>query len=149
MKKLFAVLLLFSFCLPLLADPGLIRLANAVIDPSSPKIAGAETIGSSPTAEGQYQFIVQPERNFSATDMQEIAALGLKKIGLIPPNAYIFLASKDQIKTLEEIFPLIYCGEYKPEYKIVSLGFQNRITSTEQRPAPPEPSSKKSPRWFR
>ena len=63
--------------------------------------------------------------------MQEIAALGLKKIGLIPPNAYIFLASKDQIKTLEEIFPLIYCGEYKPEYKIVSLGFQNRITSTD------------------
>ncbi len=131
MKKLFAVLLLFSFCLPLLADPGLIRLANAVIDPSLPKVAGAKTIGSSPTAEGQYQFIVQPERNFSAADMQEIAALGLKKIGLIPPNAYIFLASKDQIKTLEEIFPLIYCGEYKPEYKIVSLGFQNRITSTD------------------
>lgn len=131
MKKLFAILLLCSLSLPLLADPGLIRLANAVIDPSSPKIAGAETIESSPTAEGQYQFIVQPERNFSAADMQEIAALGLKKIGLIPPNAYIFLASKDQIKTLEEIFPLIYCGEYKPEYKIVSLGFQNRITSTD------------------
>ena len=131
MKKLFAILLLCSLCVPLSADPGLIRLANAVIDPSLPKVAGAETIVSSPTAEGQYQFIVQPERNFSAAEMQEIAALGLKKIGLIPPNAYIFLASKDQINSLGEIFPLIYCGEYKPEYKIVSLGFQNRITSTD------------------
>ena len=131
MKKLFAILLLCSLSLPLSADPGLIMLANAVIDPSSPKIAGAETIESSPTADGKYQFIVQPEKNFSSAELKELKELGFVKIGVIPPNAYIFLASKDQIKELGEIFPLLYCGEYKPEYKIVSLGFQKRIASTD------------------
>jgi len=131
MKKLSTILLLCSFCLSLSADPGLIRLANAVIDPSMPQIAGAETIESSPTADGKYQFIVQPEKNFSSAELKELKELGFVKIGVIPPNAYIFLASKDQIKELGEIFPLLYCGEYKPEYKIVSLGFQKRIASTD------------------
>jgi len=119
-KKFVFALLFFAVSLSLSADPGPIRLANAVIDPSMPQIAGAETIESSPTAEGQYQFIVQPETNFSAAEMKKIKALGLKKIGLIPPNAYIFLATKTQIKTLGETFPLLFTGEYKPGYKLVT-----------------------------
>lgn len=118
MKKLIAIILFSSLSLTLLADPGLIRLSNATIDPASPKVANAETFSASPTANGKYQFIVQPEKNFSPAELKEIKELGLTKIGTIPPNAYIFLASKAQIKELGESFPLLYCGEYKPEYKV-------------------------------
>lgn len=120
MKKaiVFAVSAMLS--VSLFADPGLIKLDRATIDPSAPKVASVESLEAFPTAEGQYQFIVQPERNFSAAEMKEITALGLKKIGLIPPNAYIFLATKTQIKTLGETFPLLFTGEYKPGYKLVT-----------------------------
>ncbi|MBR5946093.1 S8 family serine peptidase, partial [bacterium] len=118
MKKLIAIILFSSISLTLLADPGLIRLSSATIDPTSPKVANAETLASSPTAEGKYQFIVQPEKNFSVAELKELKELGLTKIGTIPPNAYIFLANKEQIKELGEIFPLLYCSEYKPEYKV-------------------------------
>lgn len=120
MKKaiVFAVFAMLS--VSLFADPGLIKLDRATIDPSAPKVASVESLEAFPTAEGQYQFIVQPERNFSAAEMKEITALGLKKIGLIPPNAYIFLATKTQIKTLGETFPLLFTGEYKPGYKLVT-----------------------------
>ena len=120
MKK--AVIFAFSAMLSvsLFADPGLIKLDRATIDANAPKVASVESLEASPTAEGQYQFIVQPETNFSAAEMKKIKALGLKKIGLIPPNAYIFLATKTQIKTLGETFPLLYTGEYKPGYKLVT-----------------------------
>lgn len=120
MKKaiVFAVSAMLS--VSLFADPGLIKLDRATIDSKAPKVAGVESLEASPTAEGQYQFIVQPETNFSAAEMKKIKALGLKKIGLIPPNAYIFLATKTQIKTLGETFPLLYTGEYKPGYKLVT-----------------------------
>lgn len=120
MKKaiVFAVSAMLS--VSLFADPGLIKLDRATIDPSAPKVASVESLEAFPTAEGQYQFIVQPETNFSAAEMKEIKALGLKKIGLIPPNAYIFLATKTQIKTLGETFPLLFTGEYKPGYKLVT-----------------------------
>ncbi|MBR5901433.1 S8 family serine peptidase [bacterium] len=118
MKKLFAIIFLSSLSLSLLADPGLIRLSNATIDPASPKVANAETFQASPTASGKYQFIVQPENNFSSAELKEIKELGLIKIGTIPPNAYIFLATKEQVKELGELFPLLYCSEYKPEYKV-------------------------------
>ncbi len=120
MKKaiVFAVSAMLS--VSLFADPGLIKLDKATIDPSAPKTASVESLEASPTADGQYQFIVQPETNFSAAEMKKIKALGLKKIGLIPPNAYIFLATKTQIKTLGETFPLLYTGEYKPGYKLVT-----------------------------
>ena len=120
MKKaiVFAVSAMLS--VSLFADPGLIKLDRATIDPKALKVASVESMEASPTAEGQYQFIVQPETNFSAAEMKEIKALGLKKIGLIPPNAYIFLATKTQIKTLGETFPLLFTGEYKPGYKLVT-----------------------------
>jgi Subtilisin-like serine proteases len=120
MKKaiVFAVSAMLS--VSLFADPGLIKLDRATIDPKALKVASVESMEASPTAEGQYQFIVQPETNFSAAEMKKIKALGLKKIGLIPPNAYIFLATKTQIKTLGETFPLLYTGEYKPGYKLVT-----------------------------
>ena len=121
MKKLIAIILFSSLSLTLLADPGLIRLSSATINPASPKVANAETLDSSPTAEGKYQFIVQPEKNFSSAELKEIKELGLTKIGTIPPNAYIFLASKEQIKELGEVFPLLYCSEYKPEYKVALI----------------------------
>ena len=118
MKKLIVIILFSSLSLSLLADPGLIRLSNATIDPASPKVANAETFTASPTASGKYQFIVQPEKNFNAAELKEIKEMGLTKIGTIPPNAYIFLATKGQIKELSELFPLLYCSEYKPEYKV-------------------------------
>ncbi len=118
MKKLAFCFLFLIFSLSLLADPGLIRLSSATIDPASPQVAGAETFKSSPNASGKYQFIVQPEKNFSPSELKEICEMGLIKIGTIPPNAYIFLAKKAQIKELGECFPLLYCSEYKPEYKV-------------------------------
>lgn len=62
MKKLAVIFLFGAASLCLTADPWLIKLANCVIDPSSPNVAGLETLESSPTAEGQYQFIVQLEK---------------------------------------------------------------------------------------
>lgn len=116
-KGAFALLFLIpSLSLP--ADPGLIKLANGVIDPSRPEIAGAGTLEASPAKEGRYLFIAQPEKNFTSAELGEIKELGLVKVGTVPPNAYIFLASSAQIKELGENFPLLFVGEYKPEYKV-------------------------------
>ena len=78
MKKLIAIILFSSLSLSVLADPGLISLSNATIDPASPKVANAETFTSSPTASGKYQFIVQPEKNFSAAELKELTSLSIR-----------------------------------------------------------------------
>ncbi|MBQ3894098.1 MAG: S8 family serine peptidase, partial [Clostridia bacterium] len=126
MKKLLVAFLFSAASLSLTADPGLIKLNKTTIDPSAAKTASSRSLEASPTSAGQYQFIVQPKSNFSAAELKEIKEMGLVKIGLIPPNAYIFLATEAQIKALGEVFPLLYTGEYKPEYKTL---FDNQKTA--------------------
>ncbi len=62
MKKLAVIFLFGAASLILTADPGLIKLDRATIDANAPKVAGVESLEAFPTAEGQYQFIVQPEK---------------------------------------------------------------------------------------
>lgn len=62
MKKLAVVFLFGAASLALSADTGLIRLAKTTIDPNAPKAAYVQAPEACPTAAGQYQFIVQPEK---------------------------------------------------------------------------------------
>ena len=118
-KQAFSLLFLIS-SLSLLADPGVIRLRDNTIDPNDPAIQSTAEPKCYPTASGKYQYIVQPKRNFSFTELKTVESLGVKITGFFPPNAYLALAAPDEISNLKTQFEIIYASEYLPEYKVVS-----------------------------
>ena len=119
MKKPYSIFLfILAWNFVLLADPGLIQLRENTIDPSTPKTFSAALPQCSPTAQGRYQFILQPSKNFSFEETLEIENLGIKIVGTIPPNAYIILATPEELTFLKARFEIEYSGEYLPEYKI-------------------------------
>ena len=118
-KRAFALLFLIS-SLTLLADPGVIRLRDNTIDPNDPAIQSEAEPKCAPTVSGKYQYIVQPKKNFSFTELKTVESLGVKITGFFPPNAYLALAAPGEISNLKTHFEIIYVGEYLPEYKVGS-----------------------------
>ena len=118
MKKLSIGLFVWILGLSLFADPGVICLRDNTIDPASPKLQSQAEPVCFPTASGQYQFIVQPAKNFSVEETKQIEGLGIKFIGTVPPNAYIVLASREELGSLKERFSILFSCEYLPEYKM-------------------------------
>ena len=94
MKKIFLILLATA-ALSALADPGLIKLREFEIDPSAASVNSVSETQCAPTSSGEYQFIVQPEKNFSAKEREAISEMGLKIVGFLPPTAYIMLGTKE------------------------------------------------------
>ncbi|MBO7447925.1 hypothetical protein J6U78_06300, partial [bacterium] len=119
MKKLSLLALLF--CLSVLADPGKIYLANAVIDPEAPEINSIGAVCSLSSA-GTRLYVVQPESNFTPKDRESAKALGIIFRGNIPPNAYLIEAGESAIAALKQRFSILYAGEFLPEYKLLYPG---------------------------
>jgi len=117
MKSRFLFITALLFTTTVIADPGIIKLQETSINASQNMILENQKMVSLPTAAGEFQFIVQPLKNFSASDLDEIKAIGVSVIGIIPPNAYIVMGSKEEIDLLANKFELIYTSEYLPEYK--------------------------------
>ena len=120
MKKVVIFTFSAMLNLSLFADPGLIQLRDNTLDPASYQLQSQVEPVCSPTASGQYQFIVQPAKNFSVEETKQIEGLGIKFIGTVPPNAYIVLASPGELGSLKERFPILFSCEYLPEYKMES-----------------------------
>ena len=116
MKKTFTLLLLAA-SISAFADPGLIRLRENVIDPSAPQMQSVLTPECQSTAAGKYQYLIQPDKNFSTEEMKLIEDAGIVFVGIIPPNAYQILAGTKELEALKEQYELLYVGEYLPEYK--------------------------------
>ena len=119
MKKLSLLALLF--CLSVLADPGKIYLANAVIDPEAPEINSIGAVCSLSSA-GTRLYVVQPESNFTPKDRESAMALGIIFRGNIPPNAYLIEAGESELAALKQRFSILYAGEFLPEYKLLYPG---------------------------
>lgn len=133
MKKIFLILLATA-ALSALADPGLIKLREFVIDPSAASVSSVSETQCAPTTAGEYQFIVQPEKNFSAQEREAIGAMGLKIVGFLPPTAYIMLGTREALENLEESSKILYSSEYLPVYK-TSAFFRNTVSSLEDKDA--------------
>ena len=116
MKKTILLSLLLG-ALTLAADPGLIRLRNGVVNSASLSFMSKEKSFSEPDSLGRRQYLIQPEKNFTNKERTDIKESGVAFIGFVPPNAYIVLATPENIGALEEKYPLLYVGEYLPEYK--------------------------------
>ena len=110
------------------ANPGVIKLSECTIDPSAASVALASAFECAPTDLGEYQFIVQPEKNFDAQELETVESLGLKVIGHLPPNAYIMLGTKEALEKLCESSKILFSAEYRPEYKTSSL-FRNKVSA--------------------
>lgn len=110
------------------ANPGVIKLSECTIDPSAASVAASSAFECAPTALGEYQFIVQPEKNFDAQELKTVESLGLKVIGHLPPNAYIMLGTKEALGRLCETKNILFSTEYRPEYKTSSL-FRNKVSA--------------------
>ncbi|MBR5624524.1 S8 family serine peptidase [bacterium] len=117
MRKIIALLALFAAG-TLLAEPGLIRLRGKVIDPKAPVLAALGKSASTPDSKGRSQYIVQPKALFKNEERAMIREAGIVFLGFIPPDAYIILAGEKELADLEKMFPLNYCCEYLPEFKI-------------------------------
>ena len=116
---------LVSAAVLVIADPGIIQLQETSIDASQLSVLENQKLISSPTSTGKYQFIIQPQKNFSSQEFSEINSIGISLIGIIPPNAYIMLASKENVALLKNRFDLLYAGEYLPEYKTEMTFFKS------------------------
>lgn len=116
MKKIL-LLSLLALSLEAFADPGLIRLRETVIDPESASVEGVPEMKCAPTAQNEYQFIVQPKRNFSYEESEAIEKMGIVFTDFFPPNAYHMLATMEELEELKARFEILYAGEYLPEYK--------------------------------
>ena len=115
MKRILIPLLLGA--LVSAADPGLIRLRDVSLDPSAPSIMAKGEKLCAPNRNGCYQYLIQPEKNFTNKERSALEEAGVSFIGFVPPNAYIVLASPEDLKGLEEKHTLLYVSEYLPEYK--------------------------------
>ena len=116
MKKSILITLLLG-TLVSAADPGLIRLRDVSLDPSAPSIMAKGEKLCSPDRNGCYQYLIQPEKNFTNKERAALEEAGVSFIGFVPPNAYIVLATPENLKRLEEKHTLLYVSEYLPEYK--------------------------------
>ena len=119
MKKTFLLLLSFV-SLSVLADPGLIRLRETVIDPESAVLSAVSEPKCAPTSNGKFQYILQPAQNFDEDELEVVESLGVEIVGFFPPNAYHVLCSGEELETLKSQFEILYAGEYLPEYKTES-----------------------------
>ena len=116
MKKSILITLLLG-ALVSAADPGLIRLRDVSLDPSAPSIMAKGEKLCAPDRNGCYQYLIQPEKNFTNKERAALEEAGVSFIGFVPPNAYIVLATPENLKRLEEKHTLLYVSEYLPEYK--------------------------------
>ena len=124
MIKLSLTSLIIAFlAMSVFADPGLIRLAKGTIDPTAPKVSAVESSVSTFSSEGTCLYIVQPEKNFSDREKRAVEKLGVRFQGYIPPNAYLLEMRSKQKSGLEEKFKILYCEEFKPEYKLLYTDF--------------------------
>ena len=110
-------LLLFVLSLAVSADPGPILLRNGVVNSSAPSLMAKGKSFCEPDSLGRCQYLIQPKKNFTNKERADLKEAGVDFIGFIPPNAYIVLATSESIGALEEKYPLLYVGEYLPEYK--------------------------------
>ncbi len=115
MKKILIPLLLGALISA--ADPGLIRLRDVTLDPSAPNVAAKGEKRCAPDSGGRYQYLIQPEKNFTNKERAALKDEGIAFIGFVPPNAYVILAVPENLEKLEEKHPLLYVSEYLPEYK--------------------------------
>ena len=115
-KKLFCLALLLG-ALNLAADPGAIRLRNGVVNSSALSLMAKGIKFCEPDSLGRCQYLIQPEKNFTNKERADLKESGVAFVGFVPPNAYIVLATPENISALEEKYPLLYLGEYLPEYK--------------------------------
>ena len=120
MKKIALSLTLFT--VSLFADPGLIRLAKATIDPTAPAVNSLQTSVCSLSSAGTRLYVVQPESNFTDEERIEVEKLGIIFRGIFPPNAYLVEAGERNLITLKEKFSILYAGEFLPEYKLLYSG---------------------------
>ena len=115
MKRILVPLLLGALISA--ADPGLIRLRDVTLDPSAPNVAAKGEKRCAPDSGGRYQYLIQPEKNFTNKERAALKDEGIAFIGFVPPNAYVILAAPENLEKLEEKHPLLYVSEYLPEYK--------------------------------
>lgn len=118
LSSLFFVLLSMS----VFADPGLIQLTKGTIDPDAPRVSAAASSVSTFSNEGTCLYVVQPEKNFTASEKWAVKKLGIRFQGNIPPNAYLLEMRPEQRSMLEEQFKILYCEEFQPEYKLLYTG---------------------------
>ncbi|MBR4820467.1 S8 family serine peptidase [bacterium] len=121
-KTLYVTLTFFFGFSVALADPGLIRLTRGTIDPASSYIMSLKKPVCSPSATGTRLYIVQPEKNFIPSEREAVKEIGIRFQGNIPPNAYIVEATEKGIVDLKSAFPILYIGEFLPEYKLLYNG---------------------------
>lgn len=126
---------LASATMSVVADPGIIKLQENCIDASQPSVLADQELISAATLSGEYQFIVQPKKNFSSREIEEIQDFGLSVNGIIPPNAYIVLGTKEEIVSLADRFELLYVGEYLPEYK-TEKAYAIALSASEEKTEP-------------
>ena len=119
MKKTFLLLLLL-ISLSVSADPGPIRLREAVIDTDSAAVSAVSEPQCAPTSGGKFQYVLQPAKNFDDGELEIVESLGVEIVGYFPPNAYHILASKEALEDLKAQFEILYAGEYVPAYKTAS-----------------------------
>ena len=113
--KRFCLFFLFA-ALSALANPGLIYLQKATIDQTLPfDIAESERGEVSPA--GTRLYIAAPQVNFSAEELAELPALGVRLEGPIPPNAYILECDETGLEKLKARFQDIFLTEFLPAYK--------------------------------
>ena len=113
-------LLLLAFVFSAFADPGPVRLREAVIDPGSAAVSALSEPQCAPTSSGKFQFILQPAKNFDEGELKIAESLGVEIIGYFPPNAYHVLSSREALENLKAQFEILYAGEYVPAYKTAS-----------------------------
>ena len=120
MKRLsLSSLIIVLFSMSVFADPGLIQLTKGTIDPDAPKVSAAASSVSTFSNEGTCLYVVQPEKNFTASEKWAVKKLGIRFQGNIPPNAYLLEMRPEQRSALEEQFKILYCEEFQPEYKLL------------------------------
>lgn len=116
MRKIISLLMLFMSG-ALLADPGPIRLRDFTLDPAAPSITAKGEKLCAPDRNGRFQYLIQPEKNFTNKERAALEDAGIAFIGFVPPNAYIVLAAPENLQSLEKKHALLYVSEYLPEYK--------------------------------
>ena len=114
MKKL---LILFSInAAILMADPGLIYLTRATVDPSAPRTFSLSNVPVTKDATALY--LVAPEKNFTNEELDSLPRYGVRLDGVVPPNAYVVEIKSDSLDAFKRAFKFSYFGPYLPEYKL-------------------------------
>ena len=128
MKKL---LILFSInAAILMADPGLIYLTRATVDPAAPRTFSLSSVPVTPDATALY--LVAPEKNFTNEELESLPGYGVRLDGVVPPNAYVLEIKSDSLDAFKRAF------KSGPTFPVSSWRIPGSLTA--RRRFPPSPT---------